>query len=217
MEIVFVLILAALLPVYIKAEYETKFFKATVLKLILTFMAITITITSLIIRDISVYTWLVLIALIFAFIGDYFLQFININAVKYNIGIIMFSICQIILLTCIIFWYGFVWWGLFFTVVLVIICSFVVKPLKVELGINKIPLLLYSFLLSLVAGQSFAAFIINGSLTAGLLFFGTLLFAVSDIFLGYWKYQNTKWRYAFMCWVCYFYGLALIALSTHWL
>lgn len=212
-----------LLPIYLNAERQKNFESATTLKLILStlctisaFLGFLYTLLAL--EVFFVPQLLVFLALFAAIFGDYYLQFIRLDAKKFNRGIFCFAITQVFLIAMLILQNGILWIEFVITVVVLLLVLLLMKKQKWELGQAEKPLTIYTILLVFMASKAVTALILgNRSAPDILLAAGGVLFLLSDLFLGIWNYRTDKRAHANLNWITYFVGIMLISLSNCYL
>ncbi len=218
----YILIIAfiCLLPIYIKAEKSFGFAAATAFKLLLSLIFTLTGILGLLYikegtRDILFYSnILIVVGLAFAFLGDFFLQYIKKNRKMFHIGVVCFSITQIFLLVSMTMNYGFGWAELILLIVPLGIAVVLMNKQNWELGDSRIFLSAYTFLIALMTSKAFISLFMHYSLSNLIFALGASLFFASDVLLGVWSFYKNKRLYANLNWITYFCGLMLIAISV---
>ena len=163
---------------------------------------------------------LVLLGLFFAFAGDYFLQYIRLNAKKYITGICCFAAAQILFISALVIKVpgdGINWLLTVVITVAVLLCVLaMMKKQNWQLGKEKNVLTIYTVFLTFMTAKAVAS--LTGGVTAGTLLFaaGAVLFLLSDVLLGIWNYNTGKRVHANLNWISYYSGMILIALSIYY-
>ena len=213
---IFVALLAILLPIYLRAERLSGFKKATRLKLILSGLCAICALLGFLTGDISdISRLLVVIALVFAIFGDYYLQYIRLDAKKFILGISAFGITQIFLIISLILRTGFSLFGIALAAIFSLSILLLMIKQKWKLGKERWPLTCYTMLLSYMTSKAILALVgdtitVNAILMAA----GGTLFLTSDFFLGIWNYHTDKRLHLNLCWITYFCAIMFIALSN---
>lgn len=154
------------------------------------------------------------IALVFAAIGDYFLLFMKNSRNQFHIGVVAFGISNAVIIVYGILTYGWVWWSLPLWAAFNIL-HIIMQKLKVfEYGKSVVFLNCYVPFVSMTGCLGFTYIVTMCNVTAALVFgIGSLLFFVSDIFLGIYEFKLHKWYVDACNSVTYFGGLLIIAVS----
>ncbi len=224
--LVIVAVYAAVLVFYLRAEAANDgpegFKKATRLKLTLSGMFIAVSIISeYLLYNYTVrslfYIYLqaaVIIALVLAFFGDYFLQYIKLDVKKFKIGISFFTATQIVLIAmmCILYRVGIA--EFIVTVGVLLLVLLLMKKQNWKLGEEGKRLTAYTILLVFMASKAVVTFATEKSVGTLLFAIGAVLFLLSDMLLGIWNYSSGARKYANLNWITYFSGMMLIALSV---
>ena len=213
----FVIAFLILLPVYLIAERNMGFKKATALKLVLSGLCTICSLTGFLItgKYVEISRLLLLVAMVFTFIGDYFLQFIRISEKKFNIGIFSFAMAQISLIVSLVISYGVHLLDFKLTAVICLLVLILMIVQKWKLGKARIPLMIYTLLLAFMVSKAFTVlFLLEKTCFTILLTAGAVLFLASDFLLGIWNYHSGKRIHANLNWITYFSAIMLIALSN---
>ena len=219
--IVIVVCYVILLCFYLRMEARHDFLRATTLKLTLgalfCIMGVACVLTLMLAGMLEVPDILVLCGLICAIGGDYFLQFIRLDAKKFNIGIFFFALTQCFLIASLLLRFGLGWQEFVITVVVLLLVLLLMKKQDWQLGRARLPLTVYTVLLVFMASKAVAGMFSMEALPvrSAVMASGAVLFLVSDLFLGIWNYHSDKWIHAKLNWITYFAGMILIALSLH--
>jgi hypothetical protein len=226
--IVIVAAYAMVLVFYLKAEAANDgpegFRKATRLKLTLGGMFIAVSIIS----EYLLYNYTVLglnyiymqgaviAALVSAFFGDYFLQYIKLDVKKFKIGISFFTATQIVLIAMMYLSHlSYIGAAEFvITVVALLLVLLLMKKQNWKLGEESKRLTVYTILLVFMASKAVTVFFKDLSVGTLLFAIGAVLFLLSDMLLGIWNYNSGARKYANLSWITYFAGMMLIALSV---
>ena len=171
----------------------------------------------------------ILCGLVCALIGDYFLRFIQIDARKFNCGILFFAGAQAFFLVSMFTVQGIGPVEFVFTALLLAAALILMKKQSWQLGKAQGPLTVYMILLSLMMAKALVTVLAP---TAGAelwpstvspripaYFFmaaGAVLFWTSDLLLGIWNYHSRKNSITAWNSITYFTGVFLIALSLQY-
>ncbi len=211
----------AVLCCYIRMEAKNDFIRATTLKLTLgALFCMTGVIGVLLLTmagSVTVADILILCGLICAVGGDYFLQFIRLDAKKFNTGILFFALTQCFLLVSMFLRFGIGWQEFVMTVVILLLVLLLMKKQDWKLGKAQGPLTGYTMLLVLMASKAVVGMFSPQAIAGRTIVMaaGAVLFLVSDLFLGIWNYHTDKRIHANLNWITYFSGMFLLALSLH--
>jgi len=210
--VVIVTIYAALLAYYCVLEVQEKFWPATIVKLILSACAAGLCVYSAFSLNNYVF-YVFALGLVCAIPGDFFLQYIKTDLMKYRIGISLFGLMHICLIVS------------FYLIYFVTIFEFVIFALligialafqiigKWKIGPEKTQLTIYTgvvvFMVAKAISLSFT--IPNPDIYILMLSLGSLFFFISDLILGIWAYSNEKTVYLVLNRSTYFVGQLLLA------
>ncbi|MCM1043504.1 MAG: lysoplasmalogenase [Corallococcus sp.] len=154
---------------------------------------------------------LVLVGLVFAGIGDYFLLYKESN--KFNCGIVSFGIANVFFIVCSVMRYGWNWISL---PILAVLYAATVLGQKVKLfdyGSSVVYLNVYTAFVG-YCGSLGITLLFNIQSTSMLLFaLGSVLFMLSDIVLGLYLYKIKKWQMESLNSLLYFSAMMLLALG----
>lgn len=206
------------LPLYIIKERKGDAIDVLGYKLILSGLFSVMGLAAAIIHDFGVFEILILAGMISAIAGDYFLAFIFKDEKKFICGIYSFSLTQAFYISAMIFLSG-IGIGEFLTTFLILVfLALVIMKLKPEMGSAKIPLSLYTLLVTFMAVKAVWIWIQGAdSLKFQWMFTaGALLFWISDIFLGINRFIQKKYLFSVLVSTCYFLGQLMIALSVYY-
>ncbi|WP_066644761.1 lysoplasmalogenase family protein [Christensenella timonensis] len=206
---------------YIRMEARHNFVRATTLKLTLGALFCITGIAGLLLLtldgSVEIPDILVFCGLLCAVGGDYFLQFIRLDAKKFNAGIFFFALTQCFLLISMFMRFGIGWQEFVVTAAVLLLVLLLMKKQDWQLGKAQVPLTVYTVLLVLMAAKA-AVSVFSPQAIAGrtlVMAAGAVLFLVSDLFLGIWNYHTDKRIHANLNWITYFSGMFLLALSLH--
>ena len=212
-----IILFIILLPIYIHAEKHGGFKKATTIKLILSGLCSVCALLGFALggTNFDCLNILVVLALVCALFGDYFLQFIRLDAKKFNIGIICFALTQIFLIIYLIARHGISWQEFVMTAVIAVGVLILMVKQKWQLGSAQAPLSVYTVLLAFMTSKAILALFSSNGITLSVILMaaGAALFLLSDLLLGIWNYNTGKRIHANMNWITYFCAILLIALS----
>ena len=215
--IAIIVILVVLLPIYMREEKRSNFVRATTFKLIVSGLCSLCALLGLFLaNEASIDERIpVIVALVCAIFGDYFLQYIRLDSKKFNIGIGCFSLTQISLIAFLVIRDGLSWPEFVSTAVISLGVLILMIAQKWNLGSAKIPLSIYTVLLAFMSSKAVIA-LFGAVVTPSMCFMaaGAVLFLLSDLLLGIWNFKTGKRAYANLNWITYFCGILLIALSV---
>ena len=214
--LIFIIIFVVLLPIYLRAERLSGFKKATALKLILSGLCTVCALFGFISGDMyDISRLFIVVAMVFAIFGDYYLQYIRLNENKFNLGISAFGMTQIFLIISLSLRNGFSLFEIILTAIFSLSVLLLMIKQKWELGKAKIPLNCYTLLLTYMTSKAIMA-LFGDSITVNAIFMaaGGVLFLTSDFFLGIWNYHTDKRLHVNLCWIAYFCAIMCIALSN---
>ncbi len=206
---------AFLLPRYIIKEKRNGIEHAVAPKLALSAVFCLVGLLGVLAQSGSVFSLLIFGGLLFSLLGDYYLVFVESDCRKFIVGVLSFSVAQILYIAAMILKKGLSQWEfLAAAVILAVFLAFQVKC-KPDMEKAAIPLTVYALLVIFMASKAtvmlaFPAF----QMTAQILFSaGALLFLISDSFLGLWRYTAHKHIFRNVVSICYFTGQLMIASS----
>lgn len=155
---------------------------------------------------------LVGVALLFAWIGDFFLIFKH-KSNLFHAGCVAFGIANAFLIAHSLLTYTWQWWSLilfavFMAVIVVCQCKGVFS-----FGHSKLYLNFYSITVGYNGLLGLAVAVTTNSLPALCFGLGSLLFLASDVVLGLFLFKIKKWQMDVLNTLLYFSALMLIALS----
>ena len=160
----------------------------------------------------KVYDLLVVVALLFAWIGDALLVFKH-KPNLFHAGCIAFAFANVFLTAHSVLVYKWVWWSILLFAVYITAVLLCQKFGVFSFGKSTLYLNLYSVAVGYNGLLGLAVAITTNS-TAALLFgLGSVLFLASDIVLGLFMFKIKKWQMDAFNTLLYFSGLMLIALS----
>ncbi len=224
-----VAVFAVVLIAYLKAEAKNNgkegFKKATALKLALSGMFCVVALISYHMTveyshasDIYfAFNKLIIFALICAFFGDFFLQYIRLDNKKYKVGIAFFIGTQALLIAMLVVLNLLNGWPLtlIITIAVLALVGITMKKQRWELKSEKKLLSAYTVLLTFMAAKAIATMFHDKTYSAIMFAVGASLFLLSDLLLGIYNYGTNKRIHANLNWITYFSGMMLIALSSN--
>lgn len=148
--------------------------------------------------------------------GDLLLQYIRSDNRLYRAGIACFLAAQVLLIISLVLMDLFSGWVLTVVVLAGMAAGafFLVRRGRWQFGREKVLLLAYIAALGLMTGRALASMLSSRTAGALVMFLGAALFLISDVFLGIWNYDRPEKRsLQIACWLAYFLGTMLIALS----
>lgn len=221
-----------LLGFYIREDLHGSFARATKLKMTLSslFCAVGVAgiiLWSLALPPVPVGAALIVCGLFCALVGDYFLRFIQLDAKKFNCGVLFFAGAQAFFLASMFLVQGIDFVEFVIMAVLLVAALVLMKKQNWQLGKAQGPLTVYMVLLSLMMAKAVVTAIVPTAASPSgwmlpvgpwrvsyvLMASGAVLFWISDLLLGIWNYHSRK--NAITAWnsITYFTGTFLIALS----
>lgn len=152
----------------------------------------------------------IFIGLLFGLIGDYLLMFVDKNGALFMYGLIAFLIGHLLYISA--FYLDYKWnpsiekaATRIALIVFGVFCTVFYLLIRPHLGGMKIPVLIYAFVISLMAMMAVNRKSRVSTLSYQLIFFGAVLFLISDSVLAYNKFVNP------------FDGASLVIMSTYML
>lgn len=216
--VIWAIYLIFLLPIYLFKEKQDGAVKAVRYKMALSGTFSLIGACAVILRHDSagVFAGLILIGLVFAMAGDYFLAFVNVDEKKFLYGILCFGITQIAYLAGMASLEGFGYPEFILAAAVVIPVISCRLLFKIDMGKMAWPLSIYSALVALMALKAlWMLFSKDAPLVLQWMFScGALLFMVSDIFLGVRIFIRKNRVITDLVACCYFLGQLMIATAV---
>lgn len=227
---ILVAVYAAVLVFYLRAEKlndgDNGFCRATGLKLILSCI---FTVTAVVSYNMSLQSYairpdlffwaqlLVVIGLACCIPGDFFLQYIQRDNVRYRVGIGCFLGAQVLFLLSLVLMNLLSGWvtAILVAIGILVFVVVVMAVQKWQLGPEKALITAYTVVLSLVAAKAFSGIFYDRTVASLLMSLGTALFLISDVILGIWNYGRGREGLKYANWITYFSGTMLIALSVN--
>ena len=202
-----------LIPLYIKKQKELGSVQAVSYKLTLSGIFCAIGLLGVIRQGGNIFCILIFTGLIFSLIGDYFLVFIKADEKKFISGIFFFGMTQICYISAMIYLSSISYLEIIIAGILAIGVILVKFIKKTNMGKTLIPLIIYISLVAFMAVKATSLlFSVNPPVNKQwLLTGGALLFLVSDMMLGTWRFLNQKKVLYNMVSICYFLGQLMIA------
>jgi len=185
-----IIVHTAVLTCYCILEKRSdNFQKATLVKVLLSAFTAGISVYAAILLSNHVFL-IFAIGLVLAVPADYFLQYIKTNLTKYRIGITLFGLMHVCLLTSFyltnpVSFYEFI----IFAVFLISILVFQIKG-KWKIGKEKAQINVYTVFVLFMSAKTISIFIVAPTISTAILAIGGLLFFISDLFLGIWAYSG---------------------------
>ena len=207
----FVLIpFAICLLLYIRQENQYRFRAATALKLLLT-MTLTVCLTVALVRDFSPVLLLAAVGMLLCAGGDFFLQYIRLDAAKFTKGILLFGLGQMCNITALSLLAPFHWCAAALLAALLALAVVLKTAGRWDTSVNDPWLTIYTVLVAATAARSLSVAITCAGLSGGVLLgLGGALFFLSDMVLGIWNYQKNHILLADLNWLLYFAGQFLL-------
>jgi uncharacterized membrane protein YhhN len=207
-----------LLPFYFRAEKQENFNRSMAFKLSLSGLCTLCALLgfAFVSMPVDFSRILVIFALVCAFLGDYFLQYIMLDEKKFAIGILCFAGTQVFLIIFLCTRYGVSWPDFVMTAVVFFFVHLLTKKQRWELGRAMIPL--YTYMVILIFMMSKAVLPLLGgygvSLSMILMAAGGILFLLGDILLGTSAFKPGSGPLLYPKQSAYFCAILLIALSN---
>lgn len=214
--LLFLLPFVVLLPLYIRAEKQGGFKKPTTLKLLLSGLCVICALIGFVFwgSEVTPLRALIVVALVFSFFGDYYLQFIQLDEKKYLKGLIFFSLTQLTFISYLTLCFGLSWPEFVITLVVATGALAFIRIQKWKLGKTGVPLVIYILLLVFMASKAVLAAWGAASSPSLILFaVGAVLFVISDLLTGINNYAEEKGVLGSVHLAAYFCGILCIALS----
>lgn len=207
--------LAFLLPLYLRKEKRNGIEQAIVPKLALSFTFCIIGLIGIAVQSCSAFAVLIYSGLIFSLAGDYYLIFVESNSNKFIRGVLSFGVAQVLYITAMALAEGFSLWEFLATAVILLALAVFNIRCKPDMAKAAIPLTVYATLVTFMASKAMLMLISPLFLLEAQLLFsvGALLFLISDMFLGLWRYSFHKHLFRNIVGICYFVGQLMIASS----
>lgn len=214
--IIWAIYLILLLPLFLIKEYIGGSINAVKNKLILSLTFCFIGFVQVICQGGSFFSILIFLGLMFSLMGDYYLVYIKANEMKFIKGILFFGLAHIFYIMSMTTLEGIYLLDLGITVGFVLTGIAITYILKLDLGKLKIPLYIYFTLVTLMAVKAvLMVFRENTFINEQELFsLGALLFLISDLFLGVWRFVVSKKAFSYVVYLCYFIGQLMIATAA---
>jgi len=194
-------------------EKQDKFRSATILKVVLSAYAASVSICAAINLNELIF-YIFALGLIFAVPADYFLQYIITDLKKYRAGILCFGLMHICLLISFYLTYKVaIYEFIIFVIFIGILLAFQILG-KWKMGEEKNQLTVYTVFVVFMAAKAISIYITEpaGQLFTLILAFGGLFFFISDLFLGIWAYSGSrKFLYLTLNRTIYFSGQLCLA------
>lgn len=216
----FILIYIFLLGYYTVYKKHSSFKAYSVVKMSMSTIFTGLAAHALFMREFSLLVLLVFISLCFAWAGDFFLRYMGKDAIKFNIGVVCFTVCQL-LLTAVFIYLGKPSFALILapmlTVLFTILFWLMLKFSKADLGISKPFIKSYMVTMSVLFGAAiYYLFSLNNPGTAAVMLgSGGIMFFISDVFLGVYSYLFKRRIFTVLNSLLYFGGMLMISLSLY--
>lgn len=207
--------LIVLLPLYMYVEKKRSILKAKKYKLALSVIFGALGLWGMIDQGFTLFSVFVLIGLLAAIAGDYYLVFIKHDRNKFLKGVFFFALTQLFYTFAMYLKLGTDGKEVMLAAVAIAIIWQVTYRLEMNLHKEGLLLTVYPFLVTFMAVKAGYELYVMESFDYSIVLFsvGALLFFASDIFLGLWRfYKSVSW-YKYMVAIGYFTGQLLIAIS----
>jgi uncharacterized membrane protein YhhN len=211
--LVWVIYIAVLLPLYILKQNKIGSVQAVGYKLVLSAIFTAIGFSAGVIGEWDVFPLLFLLGFVFSFVGDYYLIYIKTDEKKFIKGIFFFALAQLFFIAAMGYLVGFQWIEFALTFMVVVVMILFKRIKKPIMGNTTKPLSGYSLLVVFMAVKSLLlCFQEMPPLNMQILFsVGSILFLISDISLGLWRFVFPKKILYYMVSICYFVGQLFMA------
>lgn len=195
---------------YIRQENQYRFRAATALKITLT-MTLAVCLTVSLVRGFSPVLLAAAVGMVLCAGGDFFLQYIRLDARKFTKGIVLFGLGQIGNITALSLLAPLHWSALAVLAALLAVAIALKGVGRWDTSANDPWLTIYTVLVAATAAKSLSVALAFAGLPGGLLLgLGGLLFYLSDMVLGIWNYQKNHILLADLNWLLYFAGQFLL-------
>lgn len=205
------------LPFYIWSEYNWDQKRYLITKLICSLIFVALGISSFILfASSSKYGLFIILALILGLLGDVFLVYSE-KPKSFMIGLCLFLIGQIIYGTVFLVFNGFLWYDLIIYCGVLGACLLTYSRTKIELGENKIPVLIYFLIIIYMFTMAVSSIYKNGfsNLVTIFVTLGAALFITSDILLSFTMFKpKTSKSFKALTLTYYYAAQSLLALSV---
>lgn len=143
--------------------------------------------------------------------GDFFLQYIRLDAAKFTKGILLFGLGQMCNITALSLLAPFHWCAAALLAALLALAVVLKTAGRWDTSVNDPWLTIYTVLVAATAAKSLSVAITYAGLSGGVLLgLGGALFFLSDMVLGIWNYQKNHILLADLNWLLYFAGQFLL-------
>lgn len=143
---------------------------------------------------------------IFACLGDIFLIF------NFILGAVFFALGHILFFTSYLFLQKFKWWDLLYIAIAILISISIILISKVNFGDLGILVYLYAIIISAMVGKSATLFKGN-KIIALVIFSGSLMFFLSDMFLMFNVFGNMGRTFSILC-LAFYYPAEFVLASS---
>ena len=216
--VLFAVPLLVMLPFYLHARNRNAFLKSTILKLLLSGLCTLCALLGFILWGIhhDASRVLIVIALLCAIFGDYYLQFLQLDTRKLAVGIVWFTLTHVFLIVFLCLKQGISWPEFILAAVMVAGVQLIMIRQKWELGRARALLTLYILIIAFMTSKAVLALFVSPAVTlsAALMATGAVLLALSDILLGKKSFVSDRKSPPNLHLIIYFCGLFLVALSS---
>jgi len=211
--IVWILYSVLLLPIYLLKQGKHGLIKAMPYKLILSLVFCFMGFGSLFQNGVTMFSALIVLGLIASFVGDYYLIYIQTDDHKFIKGIFYFGIAHFFYITAMANLIPIRMMEIVITFVFLIILFLIKTITKPQMGKAEIPMSLYSIFVTFMAVKAISMMFASvPPLTHQWLFsLGAMLFLISDLCLGVWRYVYPKKILSQVVAVTYFVGQLMLA------
>ncbi len=218
--IVPILILIAMLPFFLRAEYQHRRSTMLPLKLVCSLCFLSLGVLSAVnglAGPVPAYDGLMLTGLALSLVGDMLLGW-SLERRTFLLGLIAFLVAHVLYTTAFSLANGFSAWDLLIIAGVVGGCIAAYNVLDMDLRTMKIPVLIYLLVISLMLAKAFSSLYLGGitGTALGLVVIGAILFFLSDALLALVKFQRNPARAnRAINLTAYYMGQILLALSLY--
>lgn len=216
MCLVWMVYLCVLLPVYIRKEARDGTVSAVNHKLALSDICCIIGLLSVFVHQAELFSVFIFIGLCSAILGDYYIAYMQESEPKFIRGILFFSLTQLMYFLAFILMGGYRLWEAV-AVLLLFVPVYYYKS-KMRMPDRKVDMVLsvYVLFLLMMVVRAIGLFVSQEvSYPSGYLFaIGAVLFLISDLALGTWRFLRPYKALSYVVAICYFLAQLMIASAS---
>lgn len=201
----------------IRAEFRRHRRQVYIFKPISTLLVIvTAALAFLLPSSLPTLTIFILAGLLFSFGGDVALMFQS-KQKAFRLGLLLFTLAHVAYAIIFSLYSTLSWWDVLTAALLFVVASIFYRLIMKNLGVMKIPVILYIVIISVMVNRALAVFRspIFNQIQAVMIALGALLFYLSDVILAanrFWR----PWPYHRISLAFYYAGQFLLALSANY-